>query len=95
MTGMMQYRRLSLNIGVGQQKKEHKPKLLGPDIFRGVGIFHMKGWWPKSPRMSLETRETKLSGRDIQGFCRDIPAVPEKLEKIKSVLNLLALVGLS
>ena len=31
--------------------------------------------------MSLETREIKLSGRDIPGFCRDIPAVPEKFEK--------------
>ena len=31
--------------------------------------------------MSLETREIKLFGRDIPGFCRDIPAVPEKFEK--------------
>ena len=27
--------------------KEHKLKLLGPDIFRGVGVFHVKGWGPK------------------------------------------------
>ena len=33
--------------------------------------------------MSLETRETKLFWRDIPGFCRDIPEVPEKFEKKK------------
>ena len=31
--------------------------------------------------MSLETREVKFFWRDIPGFCRDIPEVPEKLEK--------------
>ena len=31
--------------------------------------------------MSLETREIKLFGRDIPGFCRDIPEEPEKFEK--------------
>ena len=31
--------------------------------------------------MSVETRETKLSARDIPGFCRDILRVPEKFEK--------------
>ena len=29
-------------------KKEHKPKLLSPDISGGVGVFHVKGWGPKS-----------------------------------------------
>ena len=37
--------------------------------------------------MSLETRETKLFRRDIPGFCRDIPEVPEKFEKQKFVFN--------
>ena len=32
--------------------------------------------------MSLETRETTLFWRDIPGFCRDIPDVPKKFEKI-------------
>ena len=31
--------------------------------------------------MSLGTREIKLFWRDIPGFCRDIPEVPEKFEK--------------
>ena len=37
--------------------------------------------------MFLETREIKLFGRDIPGFCRDIPEVPEKFEKKKFVFN--------
>ena len=41
----------------------------------------MKGWGPQKIDMSLETREIKLFGRDIPGFCRDIPEVPEKVEK--------------
>ena len=36
---------------------------------------------------SLETREVKLLERDIPGFCRDIPEVPEKFEKKKFVFN--------
>ena len=31
--------------------------------------------------MSLETWEIKLFGRDIPGFCRDIPEAPESLRK--------------
>ena len=31
--------------------------------------------------MSLETREIKLFGRDIPGFCWDIPGAPEKFGK--------------
>ena len=38
-------------------KKEPKPKLLSPDIFR----------W------GMEAREIKLFWQDIPGFCRDIP----------------------
>ena len=37
--------------------------------------------------MPLETREIKLFGRDIPGFCRDIPEAPEKFEKKKFVFN--------
>ena len=42
--------------------------------------------------MSLETREIKLFGRDIPGFCRDIPMVPKKFEKKKFVFNFWPLV---
>ena len=37
--------------------------------------------------MSLETREIKLFWRDIPGFCRDIPKLPEKFEKKKFGFN--------
>ena len=48
----------------------------------GWGVFHVKGWGPRSSACPLETRETKLFfGRDIPGFCRDIPEAPEKFEK--------------
>ena len=40
---------------------------------------------------SLETREIKLFWWDIPGFCRDIPAVPEKFEKKRFVFNLRSL----
>ena len=68
-------------------KKEPKPKLLSPDFFRwGRGLPHERVGAEKFG-MSLETREIKLFGWDIPGFCRDIPAVPEKFEKIKFVFN--------
>ena len=41
----------------------------------------MKEWGAKKFGMSLETREIKLFKRDMPGFCWDILAVPEKLEK--------------
>ena len=64
-------------------KKEHKPKLLSPDVFRwDKGLPH-EGVGAKKFGMSLETREIKLFWRDIPGFCWDIPALPEKFEKKK------------
>ena len=68
-------------------KKEPKPKLFGPDIFRwGRGLPRQRVG-AKKFGMSLETREIKLLGRDIPGFCRDIPGVPEKFEKKRFVFN--------
>ena len=68
-------------------KKEHKPKLLSPDIFRwGRGLPRERAGAKKSG-MSLKTSEIKLFGRDIPGFCWDIPAAPEEFEKKKFVLN--------
>ena len=68
-------------------KKEHKPKLLSPDIFRWGGGLPSEGVGAKKFGMPLETREIKLFGRDIQGFCWDIPGAPEKFEKKKFVFN--------
>ena len=63
------------------KKKEHKPKLLSPDVFRWGGGLPREGVAAKKFGMSLETRVIKLFWRDIPGFCSDIPAVPESLRK--------------
>ena len=52
-----------------------------------VGGLPSEGVGAKKFGMSLTTREIKLFWRDIPGFCRDIPAVPEKFEKKKFVFN--------
>ena len=64
----------------------NKPKHLSPDIFRWGRGLPCEGVGAKKFGMSLETREIKLFGRDIPGFCWDILAVPEKFEK-KFVFN--------
>ena len=63
------------------KKKEPKPKLLGPIFSSGVGGLLREGVGAKKFGMSLETRETKVFGRDTPGLCRDIPEAPEKFEK--------------
>ena len=63
------------------KKKEPKPELFGLDIFRWGGGLPCKRVGAKKFGMSLEAQETKLFWRDIPGFCRDIPGVPEKFEK--------------
>ena len=72
---------------ISGKKKEPKPKLFGPDIFGWGGCLPREWVGAKKFGMSLETREIKLFYRDIPGFCRDIPAVPEKFEKKKFVFN--------
>ena len=69
------------------KKKEPKPKLFGPDIFQWGRGFPREGVGAKKFDMSLETQGIKLFGRDIPGFCRDIPGAPEKFEKKKFVFN--------
>ena len=67
-----------------RQEKEHKPRLLGLDIFRwgwglpreGVGVFHVKGSGPKSSVCPSKPRETKLLGGISRDFCWDIPWAP-------------------
>ena len=62
-------------------KKEHKPKLLSPDIFWWGEGLPRDGVGAKKFGMSLETQGIKLFWQDIPGFCRDIPEAPEKFEK--------------
>ena len=64
-------------------RKEHKPKLLNPDILRWGRGLPREGVGAKKFDMPLETREIKLFWRDIPGCCWDIPAVPEKFENKK------------
>ena len=54
------------------EKKEPKPKLFGPDIFRSGGGLPRERVGAKKLGMSLETQGNQTFGRDIPGFCRDI-----------------------
>ena len=72
---------------VSGKKKEPKPKLLVRIPSGGVGVFHVKGWGPKSSVCPSNPSETKIFGRMSRDFCRDIPGVPEKFEKKKFVFN--------
>ena len=70
---------------VSGTEKEPKPKLFGPDIFQWGRGLPRERVGAKKFDTSLETREIKLFGQDIPGFCRDIPGAPEKFEKKKSL----------
>ena len=70
-----------------RHKKDHKPKLLSPDIFRWGGGLPCEGGGAKKFGMSLETRKSNCLGGDISGFCWDIPAVPEKFENKKTCVQ--------
>ena len=72
----------------GRKKMEPKPKLFGPDILWWGGGLPREGVGAEKFGMSLETRETKLFGRGIPGFCRDIPEVPEKVVRKKSLCSI-------
>ena len=60
-------------------RKKHKPKFLSPDIFRWGRGLPRERVGDKKFSMSFEAREINMFGRDIPGFCWDIPAVPEKI----------------
>ena len=62
-------------------RKEPKPKLFGPDIFGWGGGLPREGVGAKKFGMSLETQGNQTFWRDIPGFCRNIPGVPDKFEK--------------
>ena len=61
----------------------------------GVGVFHVKGWGPKSSVCASNPRETKLLGGLSRDSCRDIPGAPEKFEKKMFVFNFCSLVDLA
>ena len=47
----------------------------------------MNGWGPKSSVCLSKPGKIKLFGRDMSGFCRDIPEEPEKFEKKRFGFN--------
>ena len=63
------------------KKKEPKPKLFGPDISRWGGGLPREGVGAKKFGMSFETQGNQTFGRDIPGFCWDIPGCPKSLRK--------------
>ena len=65
----------------GQARRRNPtPNFLVPISSRGVGVFHVKGWGPKtSVCPSKKGKPNLLAG--YPGVCRDIPGVPQKLEK--------------
>ena len=73
---------------VSGEKKEPKPRLFGPDIFGWGGGLPCEGVGAKKFGMPFETQGNQTFWRDIPGFCRDIPGVPEKFEK-KSLCSIL------
>ena len=56
-------------------KKEHKPKLLSPDIFRWgrVGVFHVKGWGPKTSVCPSKLGKSNFFGGISAGISRGRP----------------------
>ena len=54
------------------------------------GVFHVKGGGRKV-RYVPRNQGNQTFWRDIPGFCRDIPEVPEKFEKNEFVFNLSSL----
>ena len=69
------------------RKRNPNPNFLVRIFSSGVGVFHVNGWGPKSSICPSKHRESNFFWRDIPGFCRDIPGVPEKFEKKKFVFN--------
>ena len=73
-------------------KRNPNPNFLVRIFSSGVGVFHVNGWGPKSSIRPSKPGKIKLFGRDIPGFCRDIPGAPEKFEKKKFVFNFRSLI---
>ena len=70
------------------KKNEPKPKLFGPGIFGWSGGLPREMVGAKKLGMSFETQENQTFWRDIPGFCRDIPELPEKFEKTTKLCSI-------
>ena len=65
------------------QARERNPNLnfLVRICSGGVGVFHVKGWGPKSSVCPSKPGKPNLFWRDIPEFWWHIPEAPEKFEK--------------
>ena len=71
--------RCTLESGTG---KEHKPKLLSPDIFGGVGVFHVKGWGAKSSVCPSKPGKSNVLGGISRDFARTSQRSPKSSSKV-------------
>ena len=62
-------------------KKEHKPKLLSQDISGVVGVFHMKGWGPKSSVCPSKPGKSNFFGEISRDFGGISGRCPKSLRK--------------
>ena len=67
------------------RKKEHKPKLSSPDISGWVGVFHVKGWGPKSSVCPSEPGKSNFFGGTPRNFAGISRLRPKSLTKRVSV----------
>ena len=70
------------------RKRNPNPNFLVRIPSGRVGVFHVKGWGPKSSVCHSKPRETKLFGGISRDFCRDIPGCLKSLRK-KSLCSIL------
>ena len=61
---------INMNRWISVKRKEHKPKLLGPDVFRWGGALPCEGGGGGGKKfgMSPEIQGNQTFGRDIPGF---------------------------
>ena len=64
-----------------QARKEHKLKLLGADLFRWEGVFHVNGWEAKSSVFPWRPRGNKLFGGIFREFWLGNRGGAEEVEK--------------
>ena len=76
------------NFGsVSGKKREPKPKLFGPDIFRWGGGLPREGVGARKFGMSFETQGNQPFWRDIPGFAGISRGCPKSLTKKRFVFN--------
>ena len=78
--GRMLFKMLAGKVTDQGRKRNPNPNCLVRISSGGVGVFHVKGWGPKSSVCPSKPRETKLFGGTSRDFARDIPGAPEKFE---------------